>query len=110
MIYHPDAWVILKITPRNDEAVFKILGGWYGGFASGDSWKLNSGIKSFVIEADHVDFIGFSDSIYRCHLKAEGFTRYTAQIYESFLDEIGPTGTIEHLSFEDVKSQIPCDK
>ena len=108
MIYYPDAWAILKITSNStDEVTFKILAGWYGGFARGDSWKLNSGIESFKIEAEYISFVGYSGSTYRCSFKTEGFTRYSEQIYNSFVDEIGPTGTIEHVRFEDVKSLLP---
>ena len=40
-MYKPENWVIVKI---ND--VYKVFGGWRGGFATGDSWKLNSGIEA----------------------------------------------------------------
>jgi len=39
--YYPDRWVVVKIGEEN---LYKVFACWYGGYARGDSWKLNSGI------------------------------------------------------------------
>ena len=39
--YTPDNWVIVQITSSKG-TFYKFLGGFKGGFASGDSWKLSS--------------------------------------------------------------------
>ena len=84
--YTPDAWVIIKIiTPQ--ETLFKVLAGWYGGFANGDSWKVNSGITS-VVETEHsYEFSGYSGSTYVCHKTAERLTGLTASILNSFQEQ-----------------------
>jgi len=42
--YNPDSWVIIKITVPDQKTIYKVLGGWSGGYLDGDSWQLNSGI------------------------------------------------------------------
>lgn len=48
--YHPDAWVPVLIESEKYGKVYKILAGWYGGFAGADSWKLSSGVQSISVE------------------------------------------------------------
>lgn len=44
--YHPDVWIIVEFEhPDVPGKYHKILAGWYGGFANGDSWKLSSAIE-----------------------------------------------------------------
>ena len=57
----PHNWVIIK-TPD----CYKVLGGWSGGYLDGDSWQLNSGIKSVTEDQDYYYFKGWSSSIYKC--------------------------------------------
>ena len=42
-VYQPDNWIIVEL-PNNTG--YKILAGWSGGYLHGNSWRLNSGIKS----------------------------------------------------------------
>jgi hypothetical protein len=71
--YHPDNWVILKIETQpetnetQDETIYKVLGGWSGGYLDGDSWRMNSGIVSHERDGDYWLFHGHSGSVYRCH-------------------------------------------
>ena len=71
--YIPEAWVIIKIVnEQSDKPLYKVFGSWRGGFATGDSWRLNSGISS-VNEQEHgYVFNGFSGSSYFCYKKSEG--------------------------------------
>lgn len=75
-LYTPDAWHILKIEGYKDESepIYKVLAGWYGGFAGSDSWKLNSGITKITDCGDHYDIDGYSGSTYRCHKATERFS------------------------------------
>lgn len=62
----PDNWVVLKIVTET-ETFYKILAGWSGGYLSGSSWKLNSGIFKVEEDENYFYFHGFSGSIYKCH-------------------------------------------
>ena len=44
MMYTPDGWMIVKITGTNPH--YRVFGSWRGGYLSGDSWRMNSGIIS----------------------------------------------------------------
>ena len=59
----PHNWVVVKI----EENLYKVLGGWCGGYLDGDSWKLNSGITKVKDGGDYWLFIGNSGSVYQCH-------------------------------------------
>lgn len=50
--YTPDAWVPVLIESEQYGKVYKVLAGWYGGFAGSDSWKLSSGIESVEVSED----------------------------------------------------------
>jgi len=67
--YQPDVWVMLRITSKlvSAKPVYKILAGWYGGYAKDDIWKLNSGCTSVETDGDYYVFTGSSGSRYRCH-------------------------------------------
>lgn len=67
--YTPDVWVVLEFdAPQLDQPLRKVFGGWYGGFAGSNSWKLNSGITAVRIDDEgHYEFDGYSGSTYYCH-------------------------------------------
>jgi hypothetical protein len=89
--YHPDAWVIIKIT-NNGVMYYKVLAGWYGGYANGDSWKINSGITK-VDKVDGVyEFSGYSGSSYFCHQSVERLTGLTAGVLSSLQKDIETIG------------------
>ena len=47
MKYYPDTWCILhRRGKETNEDIIKVFAGFYGGYASGDSWKLSSGTVS----------------------------------------------------------------
>ena len=85
--YNPDKWVMLKFTHR-DVPVYKILASWYGGFARGDSWKLNSGVTKIEEDGDLYLFHGYSGSVYQCHKKTYGMSAYTMGVLESFKKQL----------------------
>ena len=55
--YNPDRWVILKLI-NNQKTIYKVLGGWFGGYLQGDSWRINSGITKVELDGDVYKFYG----------------------------------------------------
>jgi hypothetical protein len=90
--YTPDRWSILKIE-RNGEAIHKVFANWYGGYAAGDSWSLNSGIVSIKDAGDLWEITGYSGSVYLCHKEYQGMSGYGATVYNQLLSNF--SGTIE---------------
>ena len=64
--YTPDNWVVIKLDDGKDPH-YRVLAGWSGGYLTGDSWRMNSGITKVIEEDDHWLFIGSSGSTYACH-------------------------------------------
>ena len=62
--YRPDNWVVIKIT--GDDPHYRILAGWSGGYATGDSWRINSGITAVDDVENAFMFKGSTGSVYTC--------------------------------------------
>lgn len=88
--YNPDKWVMLKIE-SNGQTTYKILASWYGGFAKGDSWKLNSGVTKIEEDGQCYLFHGSSGSVYVCHKSTYGMSMYTMGILASFQKDVDET-------------------
>lgn len=84
----PDKWILVKVTTEDKEVLYKILAGWYGGYTTGDSWKLNSGIESVEEFPEYYLVKGFSGSIYRCFKNSEGLSVYTNSIYTYYKTQL----------------------
>lgn len=82
-VYTPNAWVILRLT-IDGEVTDKVLGGWYGGYLYGDSWRLNSGITEVRDQDGFYEFVGYSGSVYRCDKQSERMSALMAQVVAGF--------------------------
>lgn len=69
-MYTPEEWILVKINGPDQH--YRVFGSWRGGYINGDSWRMNSGIKSVEVEKDYYLFKGASGSIYKCHKKLYG--------------------------------------
>lgn len=87
MIYTPDKWVVLQFN-HNGEITHKVLGGWYGGYLGGDSWRMNSGITEVIDSNDIFIFKGYSGSEYHCNKTAYGMSGLMSSTYASFERQI----------------------
>lgn len=85
-VYTPDKWVVVRVTTKSGEQVDKVLGGWYGGFAGSDHWRLNSGIESVKECNDRFEFYGYSGSVYVCYKPLYGLTHLTAGLLKGWTD------------------------
>ena len=88
MDYNPDNWVVLKIS-NEEEVLYKVLAGWSGGYTTGDSWRLNSGINIVFERKDQVDFYGNSGSLYVCKKGTYGLRMGTSGIYNDIVSRFG---------------------
>lgn len=99
--YNPDKYVLLRVTSP-DETYYRVFGTWYGGYTTGDSWRMNSGIERVEIDGDKVSFIGASGSVYNVHKEAQGLSMYTRGVLLSSIDQAkGMDITVEMLSLEE---------
>lgn len=80
--YKPDRWIILKIT-NGEKVIYKVMGGWYGGYLGADSWRINSGISKVELDGDTYNFHGHSGSIYLCHKNSYGTTIFMNSVLPS---------------------------
>ncbi len=80
-MYAPDRWVVLNIkTPVLEYQ--RLLVGYYGGYAYGDSWRMNSGITKIVEGEDYFEFHGHSGSVYVCRKNEYGMSGLMMSTYE----------------------------
>lgn len=89
--YTPDRWMVLRIhTPG--EIIYKVFASWSGGYAGGDSWKLNSGITRATFADPYWEFDGSSGSVYRCHQDAYGTNGYGQAVLNNLLRQAESQG------------------
>lgn len=79
-MYTPDNWVIIKLDGVKDPH-YRVLAGWSGGYATGDSWRLNSGITKVEKKDGNYHFFGSSGSTYICGEKSYGLKMNNAHIW-----------------------------
>lgn len=112
--YIPDRWVILKITGDDEdkkETVYKVLGAWFGGYFSGDSWRLNSGITSVVDNGPTLTFHGHSGSTYLCSKQVYGTHSMSCDVVQKMAEMGKARGRqVEVLSEEEAISLKWCSE
>ena len=93
-IYTPDKWQILDMGNHK-----RVFGVWSGGYLSGDSWKLSSGIEGIHGDETHWILPQTSGSVYYLHKLMEGSTVYGMGIMKQIL-EVNPQA--KRVTIEDV--------
>tara|TARA_R110000772_G_scaffold66361_2_gene147922 strand:- start:15531 stop:15890 length:360 start_codon:yes stop_codon:yes gene_type:complete len=102
-MYTPHFWLPVKITSKHG-TVFKIFGVWRGGYLDGDSWRLNSGIKSIEEDDEYFYVEGYSGSLYKCYKDNQSTTGYGAAVLEDLTRRLKEQGvTLEVI--EDIKNE-----
>jgi hypothetical protein len=86
-MYTPDRWVVFTLK-NSEKTLYKVLGGWSGGYLDGDYWRVNSGIKSVEEDGDFYLFHGYSGSIYKCHKKRYGLTVTMSNVISPVQDSV----------------------
>ena len=93
-VYTPDNWVVLRIDLPTEGILYKVLGGWSGGYLYGDSWRMNSGIESVERIGDYYAFHGYSGSLYECHVDGYGLRMNNSHIYTQLSERYGEMITL----------------
>ena len=82
--YRPDNWVVLKVKEgKGTFPFYKVLAGWSGGYLSGDSWRINSGVTEVKEDGDYYEFYGETGSCYCCHKEGYGLRMNNAGVYKN---------------------------
>lgn len=102
-MYHPDRWLVVKITGAEDNPLYKVFACWYGGYAGSDSWKMNSGITKATLEGFVYSFEGSSGSVYECHKDCYGANFYGMSVIGNFIDQAKENGITIEIMPEDTK-------
>jgi hypothetical protein len=100
--YVPDNFVILKLVNKG-EVIYKVLAGWFGGFAGSNSWRINSGITKFEKEDDVYFFHGHTGSTYICHETKERMSMLMSSTLASFVEQAKDVAgvSVEVITLED---------
>jgi len=77
--YIPDNWIVVKI--KGEDPHYRVLAGWSGGYTTGSSWRLNSGITRVVKKEKYHEFFGHSGTTYLCHDEGYGLKMNNAHIW-----------------------------
>ena len=107
--YSPDRWVVVQIvTPK--ERLYKVFATWSGGYASSDSWQMNSGITHARLVDDRWEFAGYSGSVYSCHWDAYGTNGYGGNVLQNFIDQMPAQGArMEIMPADTDWARVPYD-
>ena len=86
----PDSWVIVEIKFEGKQFQ-KILSGWSGGYAYGDSWRMSSRISEINIKVNQ-DFFTVdteSGSRYTLFKSRQGLRMSNSGIYNELKEQYG---------------------
>lgn len=92
----PDKYLIVKI-----EDYYKVFATYLGGYLNGDSWRINSGIKSVTEDESFYYFHGHSGSTYKCHKKSYGANYYTQSVLDDMINKAKERGVAITIMPED---------
>lgn len=110
--YNPDYWQVIKVTSTEGKVFYKVFGTWVGGYVQGESWRMNSGIKSVEEEGDYLLFHGFSGSTYKVVNKDFSYRTvlYTQSVLDYMMQKCDKVGAkMELLPFETTWKELNYD-
>jgi len=84
--YHPDKWVVVKITSANNPILHRVFACWYGGYLGSDSWQMNSGIVKAYRTDNIYAFDGHSGSTYYCSAHLYGTNGYGGSVLQNMIE------------------------
>ena len=106
--YYPDTWVILRLTNKEtNEQSYRIFAEWKGGYISGNSWRMNSGITLCnKLSKDLLEFVSLSGNSYVCCTDNYGITAYGSSVVASYNET--SSYVIEVLDYSNFQSVLNC--
>ena len=78
-MYTCDNWIVIFLNGGDPH--YRLLTGTSGGYTTGDSWRMNSGITKVEEDDHYYYFHGSSGSCYSCHKDAYGLRMNNAYIW-----------------------------
>jgi hypothetical protein len=97
--YTPQRWVLLKLTNKETGEVHqRVFAGWFGGFAHGDSWRLNSGVVDTHEYDKYFVFTSASGKEYICYKNSQGteaMSMYMLNVLDDIIEKAKETVDIE---------------
>jgi hypothetical protein len=90
--YTPDNWVVLFFNTETPH--YRVLVGWSGGYTTGDSWRMNSGITRVSSGEQHYNFYGASGSSYACHKETYRLRKNNAYVWAALQEKYGDKVTM----------------
>jgi hypothetical protein len=107
--YAPDRWVVVKIVTAT-KCLYKVFATWSGGYASSDSWQMNSGITHATLVDNRWEFAGYSGSVYSCRKDTYGNNGYGATVLQNFINQMPGQGATMEIMPEDTDwATVPYD-
>ena len=104
MEYRPDVWIIVEVYGTQvNQNWYRVLAGWYGGFAGSNSWKLSSGITGIEDCDTYWLITNFSGSKYYCHKECERLSMTTGMILNTIVNDSTPEISVRQVLVEEVK-------
>lgn len=100
-LYTPHTWAILRVKSATDDFE-RVFAGWYGGFARGDSWKMNSGIVRIEETELSYDIHGVTGSVYTCLKGAEKMSAYQMSVLASYQENTKGRAEITVVEIKDL--------
>lgn len=96
--YNPDVWVLLKISGTDvPTPYYRILAGWYGGYAGSDSWQMSSGVNEIIDRDTYWEMPNHSGSLYFCNKRCETVSSLTASIFARYQAQNTEAVTIQRV-------------
>ena len=87
MSYFCDNWVVIFFNGDNPH--YRILAGTSGGYTTGSSWRMNSGIVRVEETDTHFMFYGASGSCYACNKNSYCLRMNNAHIWSQLQERDG---------------------
>ena len=98
--YHPDLWKLLRVTGTDPH--YRIFGIWYGTYARGESWRMNSGIVGVSETENEYIFKGYTGSEYTCKKSAYGSNTFGYSMMSVLIKDSAGTMEIVESMPEDI--------
>lgn len=88
--YYPDRWMLVRVQRQEDAAPwYKVFAMWSGGYLTGDSWRLNSGIvKTHLDDGDEWTMVGESGTAYFGREQSYGWNLYGANVFRDLQKQL----------------------